>query len=240
MTKTIYFAPGLKPVIKFNPNHDEKGQFATSNSGVATGVGYKNSDAHPQFDFGEDGTNVEYYTNVGSWEINGLLRTGKLSQDASFSKEEIKDMVKSLDTEIEKTSTPRNMVLFRGTSGTGTNVFEKLQKGDIYIDKGFGSTTTDIGVVPEFMSTATGGRFDSRPIEKGYVLEISVPKGSKVLSVNNYFKKVSGRYGPSDTIRQENEHILPRNTKFKVDNIGTIDVRGLTDKLIKVSVINDG
>lgn len=214
--------------------HDQK-----THGSWATGIGYKDSDKHPEYSSNEDGTNVEYYTSVGSWEMNGLLRTGKVPEDATFSKEEIRDMIKSIDTEIGKTSAPRDMVLFRGTSGKGTGVFEKLKEGDIYTDKGFISTTSNPEVVPEFMSTATGGRYDSRPVEKGYVLQVSVPKGSKVLSINRYFKKVSGRYGPSDDIRREDEHILPRGTKFRVDSIGTIDVRGLQDKLIKVSVVND-
>ena len=32
MTQIIYFEPGLKPVIKFNPNHDDKGRFASDGS----------------------------------------------------------------------------------------------------------------------------------------------------------------------------------------------------------------
>jgi hypothetical protein len=235
MSITIALPIGYKPVLKHG-DHDQ-----SSHGSWATGVGYKDSDKHPEYDFNsEDSPNIEYYTNVGSWEINGLLRTGKVPKDSNSDKEEINDWIKSLDNEIGKTSAPRDLVLFRGTSGTGTEVFEKLKVGDIYTDKGFVSTTLDIKVAPEFMSTATGGKFDSRPIEKGYVLEISVPKGSKALSVNSYFKNVSGRYGPSGDIRKEDEHILPRNTKFRVDSISSIDVRGLKDKLIKVSVVNDG
>jgi hypothetical protein len=225
--------------VKKHGEHDQKthGSWATGE-----GVGYKDSDNHPEFDFNEEhGTNLEYYTNVGSWEINGLLRTGKLPKDATFSKEEIRDIIKSMDTEMDKTSAPRDMTFFRGTSGGKTDsTFGALKEGDIFIDKGFVSTTSDKEVVTEFMSTATGGRYDDRPIEKGYVLEISVPKGSKVLSVNQYFKKTSGRYGPSESIRTENEHILPRGTKFRVDSIGTVEVReGLKDKLIRVTVVND-
>jgi len=201
MSITIAFPVGYRPVLKHG-EHDQ-----SSHGAWATGVGYKDSDEHPKYDSAENGVNVEYYTSVGSWEINGLLRTGKIPEDSNSDKEEIRDYIKSLDT---------------------------------YIDKGFVSTTLDIAVAPEFMSTATGGRYDSRPIEKGYVLEISVPKGSKALSVNSYFRNVSGRYGPSGDIRKEDEHILPRNTKFRVDSISSIDVRGLKDKLIKVSVVNDG
>ncbi len=86
--------------VKKHGEHDQKthGSWATGE-----GVGYKDSDNHPEFDFNEEhGTNLEYYTNVGSWEINGLLRTGKLPKDATFSKEEIRDIIKSMDTETLK------------------------------------------------------------------------------------------------------------------------------------------
>jgi hypothetical protein len=41
MNQIIYFEPGLKPVIKFNPNHDEAGRFTTGTSmgaGVAQSI----------------------------------------------------------------------------------------------------------------------------------------------------------------------------------------------------------
>lgn len=38
MTQTIYFEPGLKPVIKFNPNHDEVGRFASSSGAGGAGT----------------------------------------------------------------------------------------------------------------------------------------------------------------------------------------------------------
>lgn len=38
MKKTIFFEPGLKPVIKFNPNHDEKGQFSSGPGGAGSAV----------------------------------------------------------------------------------------------------------------------------------------------------------------------------------------------------------
>jgi hypothetical protein len=149
---------------------------------------------------------------------------------------ETKDIVEALDEEIAQTSAPRDMVLFRGV--TGVEKFDNLKKGDTFKDKGFVSTTTKREAVTDFMSNASGGRFDSRPVEKGVVLEISVPKGGNVLSVQNYFKDVSDRYGPPEGILSEAEHLLPRGLTFRVDSIGTINVREFTeDKLIKVSVV---
>ena len=55
---------------------------------------------------------------------------------------------------------------------------------------------------------------------KGAVLEISLPQGSRALSVQKYFDKVSPAYAPSEAILKENEHILPRGTKFTVTGIG--------------------
>ena len=231
MTITITLPVGFRPVLKHG-DHDQ-----SSHGSWATGVGYKESDEHPKYDYNsDDGVNVEHYTSSGYEEINSFLRTGK-SSTTGYEPDELREYIRSIDKELDKTSAPRDMVLFRGTSGV--DKFDSLKEGDIFVDKAFVSTTTDLDTVWEFMSTASGGQFDSRPVEKGYVFQITVPKGNKVLSVNNYFKGVSSSYGPADDIRTENEHILPRKTRFKVDSISTIDVRGRTDKLIKVSVVKD-
>lgn len=231
---TIKFAYGLKPVFKHG-EHDQK----THGNWAKAGVGYQSKDKHPKYDFNsEHGVNVEHYTNEGYEEINSFLRTGKASETGSYEPDELREFVRSIDREISKTSAPRDMVLFRGTSGV--EKFENLKEGDVFVDKAFVSTTTNLDTVNQFMSTALSDTFDSRPFQKGYVLEISVPKGSKVLSVNKYFEDVSGTYGPTEGIREENEHILPRGTKFRVDSVGAIDVRGgVEDKLIRVSVVRD-
>ena len=219
-------------LVEKHGTHDQK-----THGNWASGVGYKKTDKHPKYDFdSEDGPNIEYYTNEGYEEINKFLRTGK-TDPMGDEPDTLREYVRSLDKAIKETSAPRDMVVFRGTSGVGK--FDSLKEGDVFTDKAFVSTTTDVGTVWEFMSTATGGLYDSRPFEKGYVLEISVPKGNQIFSVNKYFDKVSSRYGPAEDIRSENEHILPRGSKFKVDSIGTINVRGVEDKLIRVSVVKD-
>jgi hypothetical protein len=225
-------AKAWSAVFKANPYRDgSTGRFTTGGAGV----GYNASDKHPRAKDSEGrSADVEYYTSSGYSDINNYLRTGAKPELGSVS--ETKESIESLDKEISLTSAPRDMVLFRGV--TGVEKFEKLEVGDTFTDKGFVSTTTNRDTVTEFMSTATGGRFDSRPLEKGVVLQISVPQGENVLSVKNYFKGVSDRYGPSEGILSETEHILPRGTTFRVDSISKINVRDFTeDTLMRVSVI---
>lgn len=246
MSVSILLPLGFKPVFKHG-EHDQSshGAWANGQNGESAettsdrkGVGYKESDKHPKYDFNsEDGPNIEHYTSQGYDEINRFLRTGK-SDPMGEEPDDLREYIRSLDKALNETSAPRDMVVYRGTSGV--TKFDSLKEGDVFTDKAFVSTTTDLDTVWQFMSTATGdSQFDSRPFEKGYVLEISVPKGNRIFSVNNYFSETSGKYGPADDIRSENEHILPRSSKFKVDSIGTIDVRGAKDKLIRVSVVKD-
>ena len=223
----------VEPIRKHGSHNQKTHGKGGSSSGQ--GVGYEMSDKHPRAQ-DSDGrySDVEYYTSSGYSDINNYLRTG--AEPEMGTKSEVKGYVESLDTEIGKTSAPRDMVLYRGV--TGVEKFDNLKKGDTFKDKGFVSTTTNREAVTDFMSNASGGRFDNRPVEKGVVLEINVPKGGNVLSVQNYFKDVSGRYGPEEGILSEAEHLLPRGLTFRVDSISTINVREFTeDKLIKVSVV---
>ena len=226
--------------VQKHGSHDQKthGSWADASS-LPEGIGYSEKDPHPKYE-SEAGPYLEGYTSVFYSSLNNHLR-GKpqADEDYAIDSEELVDYISSIDSIIAETSAPRDMLLYRGTSGV--NKFDTLKEGDVFADKGYVSTTTKTDQLWNFMSTATGGRFDSRPVEKGYVLQINVPKGSNVLSVNRYFKGVSESYGPTAGIREENEHLLPRGTKFRVDSIGSIDVReGIKDKLIKVTVVNDG
>ena len=216
------------------------GSWATGSGALPKGIGYLAKDPHPKYDFdSEAGGYLEGYTSVYYSSLNNHLR-GKPQDDDDYAinSEELVDYITNIDSIIAETSAPRDMLLYRGTSGV--DKLFNLEPGDTYVDKGFASTTLETDQLWNFMSTATGGRYDGRPAEKGVVLQISVPKGNNVLSVKRYFKGVSDRYGPAEEIREENEYILPRNTKFRVDSVGSVDVRGMKDKLIKVTVVNDG
>jgi hypothetical protein len=225
--------------------HDQKthGSWANGSEALPKGIGYKDSDVtlHSYYDTSrEQAVYLEDYTMNAYGPINTYLRTGKWQEDneSGLKQSDVQDYKRALDFVISRTETPRDMLLYRGV--TGVDKLYNLEPGDTFTDKGFASATTETNQLWSFMSTATGGRYDSRPVEKGVVLQISVPKGSNLLSVNKYFKGVSDRYGPTEGIREENEHILPRSTKFRVDSVSSVDVRGLQDKLIKVTVVNDG
>ena len=236
--------PQVEDVLKHG-EHDQKthGSWANGSEALPKGIGYKDSDVvyHSYYATSEEqGAYVEDYTMNAYGPINTYLRTGKWLEDneSGLKQSDVQDYKRALDDVILRTETPRDMLLYRGV--TGVDKLYNLEPGDTFTDKGFASTTTETNQLWNFMSTATGGRYDSRPVEKGVVLQISVPKGSNLLSVNKYFKGVSDRYGPTEGIREENEHILPRSTKFRVDSVSSVDVRGLQDKLIKVTVVNNG
>lgn len=233
ITEGATFKKRSVDLIRKHGSHNQKTHGGKGGSSSGQGIGYEMSDKHPRAQ-DSDGrfSDVEYYTSSGYSDINNYLRTGAEPEMGSVS--ETKGYIESLDEEIALTSAPRDMVLFRGV--TGTEKFEKLKVGDTFKDKGFVSTTTKRESVIDFMSGSSGGR--SGAIQKGFVLEVSVPKGGKVLSVKNYFKDVSGRYGPTDGILAEAEHLLPRGLTFRVDSINPINVRDFTtDTLIKVSVV---
>ena len=230
--------------VKKHGEHDqsEHGNWSTGSSELPKGIGYEDSDVtfHSYYDTSqEQGTYLEDYTMNAYGPINQYLRTGKWQEDndSYLDKSDFEEYRSALDYVIDRTETPRDMLLYRGVSGV--DKFDTLKEGDTFKDKGYASTTTEPEQLWSFMSTALGGRYDSRTPQTGAVLQISVPKGSKVLSVNRYFKGVGGAYGPSESIREENEHIFPRNTKFRVDSVGSVNVRGTQDRLIKVTVVND-
>ena len=231
--------------VKKHQEHDQSthGSWANGKEALPKAIGYKDSDVvlHSTYDSTrEQAVYLEDYTMNAYGPINTYLRTREWLEDneSGLKQSDVQDYTEALDYLISRTEAPRDMLLYRGV--TGADKIYNLEVGDTYKDKGFVSTTTQPNQLWSFMSTALGGRFDSRPVQKGVVLQISVPKGSNVLSVNRYFKGVSDRYGPSEGIREEDEYLLPRNLKFRVDSVSFIDVRGTQDKLIKVTVIDNG
>ena len=222
-------------------NHDQSthGSWANGNSEMQ-GVGYSASDPHPSYD-GELGPYIEHYTSTASAPLNQYFRKGIFPEnnDAYISKEDVPDYKHALDATLAQTHTIKDMTLFRGIGIEGISKFENLKIGDTFTDKGYCSTTTDKSQLWDFMP-ANG---DAR----GAVLEISLPKGSKVLSMQKYFKGVGRSYAPEEAILRENEHLLPRNTSFKVIGIGTTRTSlnsqkegAMPDLLIKVQAETRG
>jgi hypothetical protein len=243
-------AKAWSAVFKYNPHHDSRGRFASGGSGggaatvekLPAGNGYTEKDLHPQYDYNTDEGYLESYTGYYSNNVNTYFRTGRPPEkstldtfERNFSETDIIDTADSMDSLIAQTETPRDMTLFRAIGTNGFSTFENLKVGDVYTDKGFASTTPDTKQLWDFLPANEG---------RGAVLQIELPKGSQALSVKKYFKGVSDKYAPSADILNENEHILPRGTKFQVTGIGLTRqsiVSGRegnpADLLIKVKVV---
>ena len=234
--------PPYLAIAKYNPHHDSRGRFASGGSGVGAatveklpaGNGYTEKDLHPQYDYNTDEGYLESYTGPYSNDVNSFLRTGQRGEN-NLSEDEILNTVDAMDSIIAQTETPRDMTLYRAIGTDGFSTFENLKPGEVYTDNGFASTTPDTAQLWDFLPANEG---------RGAVLQIEVPKGNQVLSVKKYFKNVDNRYAPSVDILNENEHILPRGTKFQVTGIGLTRqsiVSGRegnpADLLIKVKVV---
>jgi hypothetical protein len=228
-------APYQEDVLKHG-NHDQKTHGSWATGELHEGSGYKDSDEHPKYDYDTmDGTYLEAYCGPYSNDINGFLRTGEYG-DYDL-EEEMPDYLDAMDNLISQTETPREMALYRGIGGEGYDTFAGMKVGDVYTDKGYVSTTPNPDQLWEFLPANNGGY-------KGTVLEITVPKGTQLLSVKKYFEGVSKSFAPADSILDENEHILPRGLKFKVTGIGETRVSSNSqregnppDLLIQVEVV---
>jgi hypothetical protein len=223
MTKTIYFAPGLKPVIKFNPNHDEKGQFSSGPGGSSSAVDDLNkwNDAElAKFNSVNDQesylldnilsqrmqgfTGKEYYKSVNDYQTLLGYTINEALRDPQISTEQVKYLIAGLDAAID--SAPpllKDTVVYRGVKGNGLDFFESLKPGNVYTDKGFSSTSLDSSIATKF---ATSGS-----MYQGIVLRMKLPAGTKGL----YPTSVTGLTSLSS---RESEFLLPRNSSFKVLN----------------------
>jgi len=216
--------------------HDQKthGSWADGSESLSEGIGYTKSDLHPQYDYNTDEGYLESYTGPYSDDVNNFLRTGRRGEN-NLSEDETLNTVDAIDSIIAQTETPRDMTLYRAIGADGFSTFENLKVGDVYTDKGFASTTPDTTQLWDFLPANEG---------RGAVLQIEVPKGNQVLSVKKYFENVDNRYAPSADILDENEHILPRGSKFQVTGIGLtrqsiVSARegNPADLLLKVKVV---
>lgn len=123
---------------------------------------------------------LSWYSGFKSLFINSYLRSKK-EIELSKSKEEIKEIIKNLETAILKVSTPVNLIAYRGANIN--NIFgqeienpEKLLGKGIY-DKGFMSVSLLEDVARKFATDV--------------VLKIKIPKGTNLvfLGAISFFEK---------------------------------------------------
>ncbi len=131
--------------------------------------------------------------------------------------DELQSDINNLDSAIAKSTLKKNTTLFRGVKPTHpiSQKLNELQGGEILEDVSFQSTSLNRMTATDF----TADRDDWESMDTGVVLRILAPKGTNALPILN--SKNS----------QEQEFLLPRNSKFKVVSADT------TTKEITVIII---
>lgn len=111
-----------------------------------------------------------------------------------------KNHVANLDQAMERAVPTRSdTIVFRGV---GDKAAVQLKPGTVFTDKGYVSTTFSSTLAGDFARQIGGERNRGT----GKVLEIHIPKGSKVICVDEVLH-----------VRSEMEVLLPRDSKFEID-----------------------
>ena len=134
-----------------------------------------------------------------AFELNAALREGKVS-------EKMQVQVDGINNTFDKT--PRlqeNVVLYRGLGVDQVSTKDNLLPSRIQ-DKGFVSTSLDINVAKEYALER------STP---GIIMEINVPKGTRVLSMSGSLKSRGGFYFDEP----QREFLLPPNSSFRIKSL---------------------
>jgi hypothetical protein len=134
-------------------------------------------------------------------EINHSLRHGSAGRD-----DEMDRTIKSLDDVFQyAVATPRNYLVYRGMGPSHHTVGEEWQ------DNGFVSTSTSRSTANAFAET-----------NGGYLVEITIPKGTKLIAPmvapdkDRRLFEEEGEEEEVEIVRDESELTLPRGSKFKI------------------------
>ena len=143
-------------------------------------------------------TALKNYKSYGYGKINDYLRTGQVSPiEAS----RVKEYIKAIDKVMRAApGLPEPIITYRivGQGRLSTQIdelFAGLNPGDVWIDKGYSSTTLDKGFLATF--------------KDGWEIEIENPQGTKGVMLDGLSMKDGYE-------NKENELLLPRDTNFEV------------------------
>jgi SPP1 gp7 family putative phage head morphogenesis protein len=144
------------------------------------------------------------YKSYGYGKINEYLRSGHGAQHAGI--EQTKDSIKAMDKAMKAApGLPEPVVTYRVLGQVNSSdideLFGSLEPGDVWIDKGFSSTSLSKEYVESF--------------KKGWMVEIENPQGTKGIMLD-------GLKGKGGYTSFEDEWLLPRNTNFEVIEINPI------------------
>jgi len=122
--------------------------------------------------------------------INTALRSGEGMDD------KIAATIDLLDSAIAKSTTPTNLVVYRGVGENYARVLKQreLREGDSIVERGFLSTSISVDVARGFLGRRGGG----------LLLKIRVPAGSNALDMLPYSRHP-----------EEQEILLPRGAELR-------------------------
>ena len=138
------------------------------------------------------------YKSYGYGKINEYLRLNHLSV---FDELSVKNAVTAIDNVMEiAPGLPEPIMTYRLIGQGSVNnqideLFAGLRSGDVWIDKGYSSTSLDKNFVESF--------------KNGWLVEIENPQGTKGVMLDGLRSKNS-------KINKESEWLLPRDTNFEV------------------------
>ena len=144
------------------------------------------------------------YTNSGYMVINDALRTKNPTVENTYT-------VQGMDLVISVTpALTENKTLLRGVYGGIANKLLESKVGDGFQDNGYMSTTGNVNVAKFFSANQS---------DDYAIMVLDVPKGTKAFQPRKFF---IGQDDGSDlwgALKQEDEYILARGTKFQITGI---------------------
>jgi len=169
----------------------------------------------------QDQSQVRDYTDVGYYQLNQkLVKRAEEGSDAPLGDLGTRAMVKRMDKATSLNSLKEGLVVYRGVK-SGDSIFSTVSTasvGDEFIDPKVLSTSLEQRVALGFAGN------------RGILLEIRAPKGSKALPVDAFDR--TSNYG-------EREVIFPRDRVFEVAKIYEKEVNDKGQKrVVKVVTLN--
>lgn len=145
----------------------------------------------------DERNSIEAYSNITYRAINGALRGTATPEQMAKYQRRAKPHVEHLDSALAKGALPRDAIVYRGMT-----VHDTVSVGDVFTDKGYGSTSLSKAVVEETFSSPT-----SKPNRKTAITTVKVKKGSPGGYVDHVIQ---------DEEHSEREFLLPRNVTYRV------------------------
>jgi hypothetical protein len=142
---------------------------------------------------------LTYMQDVSYTEINTLLRSGRLVAGSEMNATTIQTHVAKIDGALAKGGLARPTQFYRGIQDD-SGFFANLKVGDIFVDKGYTSTT-----ISEAVAYNHGDE----------IVEVLVPRYYS--KGGGYIEKLrDDLIGRGDPFASNYEYLLPRDTKFEV------------------------